>query len=147
MVKIPATAEGVPAIRQMIAEGRNINVTLIFSLSRYEEVIEAYLSGLEALAASGGDLSTVHSVASFFVSRVDTEVDRRLDKAGGSSVGAGGARRRWLRPSSPTGCSRNTSPVPVGTPWRPGAPTGNDRCGRRHPPRTPPIPTSSTSTT
>ena len=78
MVKIPATAEGVPAIRDMIAEGRNINVTLIFSLQRYDEVIEAYLSGLEALAASGGDLSRANSVASFFVSRVDTEADRRL---------------------------------------------------------------------
>jgi transaldolase len=80
-VKIPATAEGVPAIRQMISEGRSINVTLIFSLTRYEEVIEAYLSGLETFAASGGDLSQVHSVASFFVSRVDTEVDRRLEAA------------------------------------------------------------------
>jgi transaldolase len=82
MVKIPATAEGVPAIEKMISEGRNINVTLIFSLPRYQEVMEAYLSGLEALAAAGGDLSSVHSVASFFVSRVDTEVDRRLEKAG-----------------------------------------------------------------
>ncbi len=82
MVKIPATAEGVPAVQKMISEGRNINVTLIFSLPRYQEVIEAYLSGLEALAAAGGDLGSVHSVASFFVSRVDTEVDRRLDKAG-----------------------------------------------------------------
>jgi transaldolase len=78
MVKIPATAAGVPAIRDMIAEGRNINVTLTFSLQRYDEVIEAYLSGLEALAASGGDVSVVNSVASFFVSRVDTEADRRL---------------------------------------------------------------------
>jgi len=78
-VKIPATAEGVPAIRAMIAEGRNINVTLIFSLDRYVEVIDAYLDGLESLAAAGGDLATVHSVASFFVSRVDTEVDRRID--------------------------------------------------------------------
>lgn len=78
-VKIPATAEGVPAIRAMIAEGRNINITLIFSLTRYDQVIEAYLSGLETLAGNGGDLSSVHSVASFFVSRVDTEVDRRLD--------------------------------------------------------------------
>ncbi|HEY3810316.1 MAG TPA: transaldolase [Acidimicrobiales bacterium] len=77
-VKIPATAEGVPAIRQMISEGRSINVTLIFSLPRYSDVIEAYLSGLEALAQSGGDVAGVHSVASFFVSRVDTEVDRRL---------------------------------------------------------------------
>jgi transaldolase len=83
MVKIPATEEGIPAIRRMISEGRNINVTLIFSLSRYEAVIEAYLSGLEALADGGGDPTKVHSVASFFVSRVDTEVDRRLEKAGG----------------------------------------------------------------
>ncbi|MGH9066007.1 MAG: transaldolase [Acidimicrobiales bacterium] len=87
-VKIPATAEGVPAIRQMISEGRSINVTLIFSLERYGEVIEAYLSGLEALAGGpnpGADLSKVRSVASFFVSRVDTEVDRRLERlaAGG----------------------------------------------------------------
>ncbi|MHB8506437.1 MAG: transaldolase [Acidimicrobiales bacterium] len=81
MVKIPATREGVPAIRQMISEGRNINVTLIFSLARYEEVIEAYLSGLEALDAAGGALPAVHSVASFFVSRVDTEVDRRLERS------------------------------------------------------------------
>jgi transaldolase len=79
MVKIPATLEGIPAIEQMIAEGRNINVTLIFSLHRYAAVIEAYLKGLERLHEAGGDASTVHSVASFFVSRVDTEVDRRLD--------------------------------------------------------------------
>lgn len=82
LVKIPATAEGVPAIKQMISQGRNINVTLIFSLSRYAEVMEAYISGLEAFAESGGDPSTVHSVASFFVSRVDTEVDRRLEGLG-----------------------------------------------------------------
>ena len=83
MVKIPATEEGVPAINAMISEGRNINVTLIFSLVRYAEVIEAYLSGLEAFASAGGDVSKVHSVASFFVSRVDTEVDRRLQGAEG----------------------------------------------------------------
>ncbi|MFI5894962.1 transaldolase [Actinoplanes sp. NPDC051513] len=77
-VKIPATAEGVPAIQAMIAEGRSINITLIFSLTRYEQIVEAYLSGLEAFAERGGDPSRVHSVASFFVSRVDTEVDRRL---------------------------------------------------------------------
>jgi transaldolase len=79
LVKIPGTAEGIPAIRQMISEGRSINITLIFSLDRYAEVIEAYLSGLEAYA---GDLSRVHSVASFFVSRVDTEVDKRLEAIG-----------------------------------------------------------------
>jgi transaldolase len=85
-VKIPATAEGVPAIQAMIAEGRSINITLIFSLGRYAEVIEAYLAGLEALARRGGDLASVHSVASFFVSRVDTEVDRRLDAIGGGEA-------------------------------------------------------------
>ena len=78
-VKIPGTAEGLDPIRQMIAEGRSINVTLIFSLERYAEVAEAYLSGLEAAT---GDLSRISSVASFFVSRVDTEVDRRLDEIG-----------------------------------------------------------------
>ena len=86
-VKIPATAAGVPAIRQMFAEGRNINITLIFSIDRYLEVMEAYLSGLESFAAGGGDLAGVHSVASFFVSRVDTEVDRRLDALGSPTAG------------------------------------------------------------
>jgi transaldolase len=79
MVKIPATAEGIPAIQEMISEGRDINITLIFSLARYGEVMEAYLSGLEAF---DGDLSQVDSVASFFVSRVDTEIDRRLEAIG-----------------------------------------------------------------
>lgn len=80
MVKIPATREGLPAIKQMIAEGRSINVTLIFSLDRYGEVIEAYIAGLEQYAqAEGADLSQVASVASFFISRVDTEVDNRLE--------------------------------------------------------------------
>ena len=81
-VKIPATAPGIPAIRAMVAEGRNINITLLFSLERYDEVIEAYLGGLEELAGGGvDDLSHVRGVASFFVSRVDTEVDRRLETA------------------------------------------------------------------
>jgi transaldolase len=83
LVKIPATAEGIPAIRAMIAEGRSVNITLIFSLARYAEVIEAYLTGLEAFTENGGDPSTVHSVASFFVSRVDREVGRRLEAIGG----------------------------------------------------------------
>ncbi|HET7759543.1 MAG TPA: transaldolase [Gaiellaceae bacterium] len=81
-VKIPATKEGLPAIEEMIARGRPINVTLIFSLQRYVEVVEAYLRGLERLVESGGDPGPVASVASFFVSRVDTEADRRLDEAG-----------------------------------------------------------------
>jgi transaldolase len=78
-VKIPATAEGIAPIQAMIAEGRSTNITLIFSLDRYAEVMEAYLAGLEA---HDGDLSRISSVASFFVSRVDTEVDRRLDEIG-----------------------------------------------------------------
>ena len=78
-VKIPGTAEGLEPIRTMIAEGRSINVTLIFSLERYAGVMEAYLAGLEA---AEGDLSRISSVASFFISRVDTEVDRRLDEIG-----------------------------------------------------------------
>ncbi len=80
-VKIPATAAGLPAIEEMIARGRKINVTLIFSLQRYAEVVEAYLGGLERLVENGGDPTHVASVASFFVSRVDTEADKRLDEA------------------------------------------------------------------
>jgi transaldolase len=82
-VKIPATEPGLAAIEEMISEGRNINVTLIFSLERHKAVMEAYVRGLERLVENGGDPSTVHSVASFFVSRVDTETDKRLDAAGG----------------------------------------------------------------
>jgi transaldolase len=84
-VKIPATKPGLPAIEDMIAKGKSINVTLIFSLERYEEVARAYIRGLERLVAGGGDPSTVASVASFFVSRVDTETDKRLDELGGLS--------------------------------------------------------------
>jgi transaldolase len=82
LVKIPATAEGVTAVETLTAEGSSINVTLLFSLSRYAEIIEAYLSGLEKFTANGGDPSTISSVASFFVSRVDTEVDQRLEGLG-----------------------------------------------------------------
>jgi transaldolase len=83
LVKIPATKQGVPAIEEMIANGKSINVTLIFALQRYSEVAEAYLRGLERLIAAGGDPTQVFSVASFFVSRVDTEADRRLAQLGG----------------------------------------------------------------
>src|SRR5215831_17839093 len=84
-VKIPATPPGVVAIEDMIAAGKNINVTLIFSLQRHQEVMEAYIHGLERLVESGGDPATVHSVASFFVSRVDTETDKRLDAISGDA--------------------------------------------------------------
>jgi transaldolase len=79
LVKIPATSAGVEAIEEMTARGSSINVTLIFSLTRHRQVIDAYLAGLERLVMAGGDPGRVHSVASFFVSRVDTETDRRLD--------------------------------------------------------------------
>lgn len=82
LIKIPATKEGLPAIEATIAAGISVNVTLIFSEARYLEVMDAYLSGLEKAAAAGKDLSKIHSVASFFVSRVDTELDKRLDKMG-----------------------------------------------------------------
>lgn len=78
MIKIPATLEGLPAIEESLAAGINVNVTLIFSLARHDAVIEAYLRGIERLAESGGNLAQVASVASFFVSRVDTETDKRL---------------------------------------------------------------------
>ena len=86
MIKIPATEAGLPAITAVIAAGISVNVTLIFSVERYEAVIDAYLAGLEKAAEAGKDLSTIHSVASFFVSRVDTEIDARLDALGGDAV-------------------------------------------------------------
>jgi transaldolase len=82
MIKIPATIEGLEAITETIAAGISVNVTLIFSLERHRQVINAYLTGLEKAKAAGHDLSTIHSVASFFVSRVDTEIDKRLDAIG-----------------------------------------------------------------
>ncbi len=79
MVKVPATPAGIPAIRRLIARGLNINITLLFSVDVYEQVVEAYIAGLEELLHGGGDVSNVNSVASFFVSRIDTAVDKRLD--------------------------------------------------------------------
>ncbi len=82
LIKIPATLAGLPAITAVIAEGISVNVTLIFSVERHRGVMDAYLAGLEAAAEAGHDLAKIHSVASFFVSRVDTEIDARLDKIG-----------------------------------------------------------------
>jgi len=82
MVKVPATPAGIPAIRQLIGRGLNINITLLFAVSVYEQVVEAYLAGLEDLNRSGGDLSKIGSVASIFVSRIDVATDKRLDKLG-----------------------------------------------------------------
>ncbi|MTB72959.1 transaldolase [Arsenicicoccus cauae] len=82
MIKIPATVEGLPAISRVLAEGISVNVTLIFSLDRYRAVMNAFMTGVEQAREAGKDLSQIHSVASFFVSRVDTEVDKRLDEVG-----------------------------------------------------------------
>lgn len=91
-IKIPATQEGLTAITATLAEGVSVNVTLIFSLERYGEVIDAYMAGLEKAAENGHDISAIASVASFFVSRVDTEVDKRLDKIGSEEAKALKAR-------------------------------------------------------
>ncbi|GGS56963.1 transaldolase 2 [Planobispora rosea] len=88
MIKIPATVEGLAAITQALAEGISVNVTLIFSLERYRAVMDAWLAGLEQAKAAGLDLSSIESVASFFVSRVDTEIDKRLDKIGSPEAAA-----------------------------------------------------------
>ena len=82
LIKIPATEAGLPSISAATAAGVSVNVTLIFGLDRYDQVMDAYLTGLEKAQAAGVDLSTIRSVASFFVSRMDTEVDKRLDKLG-----------------------------------------------------------------
>ncbi|HKS49890.1 MAG TPA: transaldolase [Amycolatopsis sp.] len=87
-VKIPATEEGLPAITRTLAEGISVNVTLIFSVERYRKVIDAFFAGLEQAKANGHDLRAIQSVASFFVSRVDTEVDKRLDQIGGGEAKA-----------------------------------------------------------
>ncbi|MGA0877525.1 MAG: transaldolase [Ilumatobacteraceae bacterium] len=99
MVKVPATPEGLPAIRTLIAEGCNVNVTLIFSLDRYRQVMEAYVSGLEDRLANGRDISRVASVASFFISRVDSEVDKRLE-----AIGSDRARELRGRAAVAQGC-------------------------------------------
>ncbi|AQA05651.1 transaldolase [Mycobacterium sp. MS1601] len=91
LIKIPATEAGLPAITAVIAEGISVNVTLIFSVERHRAVMDAYLAGLEAAKAAGHDLAKIHSVASFFVSRVDTEIDKRLEAIGtDSALGARG---------------------------------------------------------
>jgi transaldolase len=88
MIKVPGTAPGVAAVRQLIGEGINVNVTLLFGIDAYLAAAEAYIEGLETLSAAGGDLSTVHSVASFFISRIDAEVDKRIDARLAAGAGA-----------------------------------------------------------
>ena len=126
MVKVPATSAGIPAIRELIGRGLNINITLLFSVSVYEQVVEAYISGLEDLARAGGDISRIGSVASFFVSRIDTAVDKRLDKLDDKRQAdqlprQGRDRQRETRLRSLQG---RCSPARAGSVWpRPGAKT------------------------
>ena len=148
LIKIPATLAGLPAITAVIAEAISVNVTLIFSVERHKAVMDAYLTGLEAAKEAGHDLSRIHSVASFFVSRVDTEIDKRLEKVSGSG------KRRWPcagRPGWPTPgwrtrpTKRCSSPAPATRRLRPTAPGCSARCGRRPASRTPTIRTPSMS--
>ena len=97
MIKVPGTKPGVPAIRQLISEGVNINVTLLFGIEAYLSVAEAYIAGLEALKAAGGDVSKVHSVASFFVSRIDTAIDAKIDERLKSAAGDDAVALKRLR--------------------------------------------------
>ena len=101
MVKVPGTTEGIPAIRALIAQGISINVTLLFSQKMYAEVLEAYIAGLEDFVAGGGDPKRIASVASFFVSRIDTSVDTQLDGKITAANGDDKAHLRSLRARSP----------------------------------------------
>ena len=148
MIKIPATVEGLPAITAVLAEGISVNVTLIFSLDRYRAVINAWLDGLERAVENGKDVSTIHSVASFFVSRVDATVDKQLDALGTDEAKAAArARPPWPTPASPTRPSRRCCPPPAGATSPRRARTASARCGPRPASRTPPTRTPSTSST
>ncbi len=135
-VKIPATVEGLPAISQALAQGISINVTLIFSLDRYRGVMNAFLTGLEQARQGGLDLSQIHSVASFFVSRVDTEVDKRLDASAPTRPRRSEARPARPTPGWPTTPTKRSSRPRVGRTSRPTARTSSAPCGRPRESRT-----------
>ena len=136
LIKIPATPEGLPAIEETIAAGIPVNVTLIFSLERHREVAEAYVRGLQRLVESGGDPSKIASVASFFVSRVDTEADRRLDEIGGHDELKGTLAIANAKLAYAT-YQEVFSGSGVGRSWPPPAPRRSAACGPRPRPRTP----------
>ena len=146
LIKIPATQAGLPAITAVIAEGISVNVTLIFSLDRYRAVMDAYLTGLEQATEAGHDLREIHSVASFFVSRVDTEIDKRLQAIGlaGNRRAARPGRHRQ-RPAGLPGVRADVHRYTGGRPWKPRARTSSDHCGRPPGSRTPSTTTPGTS--
>ena len=146
LIKIPATKAGLPAITAVLAEGISVNVTLIFSVERHREVMDAYLAGLEKAREAGHDLSKIHSVASFFVSRVDTEIDKRLEKIGSEEAlglrgkaGVANARLAYAAYEEVFAAATATRRS------RPPAPGCSARCGPRPASRTRPTPTPSTS--
>ena len=145
MVKIPATEAGLPAITAALAAGISVNVTLIFSVQRYEAVMDAYLDGLEQAHAAGRDLARIGSVASFFISRVDSEVDARLNKIGSDEALALRGWRRSLTRDWPTSGSSRCSTRNGGSGSRPSTPARSGPCGRQRGSRTPPTTTRAMS--
>ena len=154
MIKVPATKAGLPAIRQLIGEGINVNITLLFSQQVYEEVVEAYLAGLEHLIAQGGDASKIASVASFFVSRIDVAVDKLIEERLGRDqrcrrapcARAGfAARSRSPMPSLPINATSGFSPARVGRSFVPRARGCSGCFGQAPAPRTRTTATCSTS--
>ena len=141
MIKVPATEAGIPAIEELTARGVNVNVTLLFSVARYEQVIDAYIAGLERRVAAGQPVDAIASVASFFVSRVDAKADAllpgRLDLRG--RVAIANAQRAYARYRERFADERWLAHCAAPAPIRSG------RCGRAPGPRTPPTPTCSTS--
>lgn len=129
MVKIPATLEGLPAITRAIGEGVSVNVTLIFSIERYRQVMDAYLEGMERARANGHPLTSIRSVASFFVSRVDTEVDPGWRRSAPRRRWSCAARPPWPTPGWPTRRSARCSARPGGPRWRRRAGSRSARCG------------------
>ncbi|GMA85003.1 hypothetical protein GCM10025868_02530 [Angustibacter aerolatus] len=145
MIKIPATVEGLPAITQVTAEGISVNVTLIFSLDRYRGVMNAYLTGLEQAREAGKDLSQIRSVASFFISRVDSEVDGRLDAMGTDEAKALRGKAALANARLAYQAYEEVFSTPAGRCSPTTARTPSARCGPRPASRTRPTPTPCTS--
>lgn len=138
MIKVPGTTEGMPAIRQLTTQGINVNITLLFSIGAYERVVEAYLAGLEDRLASGQPIDRVASVASFFISRIDSAVDPHVRRPLQGKVGIANAKLTYLR----------FGELFAGERWQAlqaAARTCSGCCGRRPAPRTRRTPTSTTS--
>ena len=153
LIKVPGTPEGVPAIEQLIGEGISVNVTLLFAREAYEQVAQAYLRGLARAAADGLDVGRIASVASFFISRIDSLVDdtiqKRIEAADGTQkerLQACWARSPSPTPSSPTSDTRKSCRARGGRPWPPGEPGRSGSCGPAPAPRTRTTPTSCMST-